>query len=259
MADNRVFGKIEYGFKEALQKLVDSMKDASAIVGGWKDLCTSDKPTITFTMSDGDHEVMTLTGIKESLSDWVNKTSGTLVRSVFRAGNTDNRYARLRSMMLTFVNSKPYQLGGTYVPSYRSLGAFADVADTYRLSFVSDTDTFSSMYALPKVLEIALGIEYTTVGGARIHKVGIRSTPDVGSLPDGRQDKPASSLATEFFIHNMTMTDFTIEFYSGADLGQAVASVVVPGQAEGQLRPAVHLLCIGPVGAPVSISKVVGG
>lgn len=256
MADNRVSGKIEYGFREALQKLADSMKDASAIVGKWKDICTSDQPTTTLTMSTGTYEVMTLTGIKESLSDWVNKTSGTLIRTAFQA-QAGSAFSYLRGSLLTFSHSKTSQHGGAKVPSYRSLGAFADVADTYRLSFVSDTDRFTSMFELPKVLEISLGTKFTSVGDTLVHKVAIRSTPNVGSLPDGRADKPVSSLATEFFIHNTLLNPVTVEFYSGADFSQKVASIVIPAHVSGRMRTALHFLCIGEVGAPVSISRVI--
>lgn len=256
MADNRISGKIEYGFREALQKLADSMKDASAIVGKWKDICTSDQPTTTLTMSTGTYEVMTLAGIKESLNAWMDKATGTLVRSHFKAEVTGSHYANLGGSYLTFANRKPNQKGGGKIPSYRSLGAFADVADTYRLSYVDDTDRFTSMFVLPKVLVISLGIKTTTVDGAQVHKVAIRST-EVGHLPYHREDTPAAPLATEFFIHNDLMNAVTIEFYSGADYSQKVASIAVPAHVPGRLRTAVHLLCIGHIGAPVSISRAV--
>lgn len=255
MAANRVFGKIEYGFQEALQKLADSMKDASAIVGGWKDICTSDRPTITFTMSDGDHEVMTLAGVKESLNAWVNKTTGTLVRTLFKAGGSSN-YAALRETRLTFSHLKANHLGGQRVPSYRSLGAFADVIDVYRLSHVEDTDYFTSLFELPRVLEANLGVATTAVGDARVHKVAIRSTPSSGSFPDGREAGPATPLATEFLIHNALSSPITVEFYSGADFGQKVATVQVPGAPREGLHTAQRFLCYGAAGAPVSIAKV---
>lgn len=257
MADNRVFGTIEYGFREALQKLSDSMKDASAIVGKWKEICTSDQPTVTLTMSDGTHEVMTLAGIKESLNDWVNKTTGTLTRSRFKALITGGHYAELGGTYLTFSNYKRPQRGGASVLSYRSIGAFADAADTYRLSFVEDTDRFASLFTLPKVLVISAGINLASIGDTLVHKVAIRSTPATASLPYARQDAPVSPIATEFFIYNETLSTITIEFYSGADYSQKVASIAIPAHVSGQLRPAVHLLCVGDVDSPVSIARVV--
>lgn len=256
MADNRVFGKIEYGFREALQKLSDSMKDASAIVGKWKDICTSDQPTITLTLSDGTHEVMTLTGIKDSLTELTNKTTGMLIRNAFKA-ESGGRSTTMRPLYTVFHNEKHPSSGGAKVPSYRCVTAFADVIDVYRLSSTGDTDQFSSLFYLPKVLEISSNTKLSVVDDARIHKVAIRSTQAVGGLPYYRDDTPEAPFATEFYIQNDLPSPTTIEFYSGADFGQKVASIVIPAHIPGRLRTAVHLLCVGAVGAPVSITRVV--
>lgn len=255
MADKSVSGKIEYGFREALQVLADSMKDASAIVGKWKEICTSGEPTVTLTMSDGTHEVMTLTGIKDSLTDWVAKTTGTLVRNAFEAAS-GGLFTRVGSRYTVFRNEKRSPSGGANIPSYRCVTAFADVVDAYRLSATEDTDRFDSLFKLPKVLEITAKTKLTTVGSVKVHKVAIRSTPATGNLPYARDDSPDAPFATEFYIQNGLTSPVTVEFYSGTDYSEKVASVVAPAQS-GSSRTAIHLLCVGAVGSPVGISRVI--
>lgn len=253
MADNRVFGNIEYGFKEALHKLADAMKDASAIVGKWKEICTSSKPTVTLEMGGGEYEVMTLAGIKESLGDWANQTSGLLVRSRFQAENG------IRKSTYGYKGAV-YQ--GAYLPTgingargepfYKVSNAYNSSGDVYCLSSESTIDYFIDILHIPRYIGFTSAIASESQSQV-IHSIGIRPITEVNQFPiyDVRKTAPFQ-LGTDFFISNLSNTGITIKFYTGTSYDQFITQVDVPaGKAK-------HLMCLETIKGDMRIQEVRG-
>ena len=251
MANNPLIGKIEYGFKDALQWLSASVTDAMAIVYNWEKICTSPDPEVTLHMHDGDHTVMTLSGLRSAVVDWAKSTTGTLIRNHFRAESGGTFHDMGPTYSISTRPGRNYKGGGN-LSYWRTGSVFNEVYDMYCLSYNDDTDRFASLCLTPRYIAInGFRTKFTAVGtDPLVHKIAIRTMQDKDSYPTSGRDSDPYALATDTFLRNPLRSEVAIHFYSGPSYDQYVGAVRLPPNS------VTHVLLTETLGSLVQVQVI---
>lgn len=252
MASNPITGKIEYGFKDALQRLSASVADAMAIVYNWEKICTSPDPEVTLHMHDGDHMVMTLSGLRSAVVDWAKSTTGTLIRSHFRAESSGETYHDVGPSYDTQVGLGSNYKGGSRITYWRTGTAFNEVYDMYCLSYTDDTDRFGSLCQVPRYITLnGFHTKFFAEGTDQyVHKVAIRTLQDKTYYPPQGRDSDPYAIAADVFLQNAMSSEVVIQFYSGPNFDQFAGDVRLPPDS------VTHVLITEVLGSPIRVKRI---